>query len=308
MHRHPLLRWRSVWSLLAVLAFVQMTAAQGPPQGPPPGERGQGGRGGAPPKPTRKQVLIWGQMDGGGAYHDSVNAAMVAIYKMGKETGLYDAYIRTDAQFITKQKLTVNANGRDWPVGKNLDSFDAIFFYGMRELPLTQQQMTDLISFVKDDGKGFVAAHTADTAFQRFPEFGEMMGATYDNHPWNRVKATVNVVDSAFPAMKGFPKTFEFEDEMYQVKDFSWEKSHVLMNLDTSTLDMKNPNVHRAPNDFPQAWARMHGKGRVFVSAFGHDSAVWDKPEIQTMWLEALKWALGLTQADITPTPKPAAK
>jgi uncharacterized protein len=297
--RTHLARW-FVAGLLAV-ACATLVAAQ---QGPPPGGQGQRGPGG-PAKPTRKQVLFWGEMTGGGAYHDSVNAAMVTIYKLGKDTGLFDVTLTTNSQFITKQKLTVSADGRDWPVGRNLDYFDAIFFYGMRELPLTQQQMTELVSFVKDDGKGFVAAHTADTAFQRFPEFGELMGATYDGHPWNRVKAQVVVTDPAFPAMKGFAPTFSFEDEMYQVKDFSWDKSRVLLNLDTSTLDMKNQNVHRGENDFPQAWVRMHGKGRVFVAAFGHDSAVWEKPEIQTMWLEALKWALGLTQADVTPKPKP---
>ena len=61
----------------------------------------------------------------------------------------------------------------------------------------------------------------------------------------------------------------------------------------------------RTDGDFPQAWARMYGKGRVFVAAFGHDAATWEKPEIQTMWLEAIKWALGLTEADITPRPRP---
>lgn len=320
MRNAPILpaRWFSVALMMITLASLVIAQAPtqggsgqrgqgGPPAAGAPGAPGQRGPGG-PQRPSRKQVLFWGEMTGGGAYHDSVNAAMVAIYQLGKETGLFDVTLTTNSQFITKKRLTVNANGRDWPVGRNLDYFDAIFFYGMRELPITQDQMTDLISFVKDDGKGFVAAHTADTAFQRFPEFGEMMGATYDNHPWNRTKATVVVMDPAFPAMKPFPQTFEFEDEMYQVKDFSWEKSRVLLNLNTAGLDMKNPNVHRAENDFPQAWARMHGKGRVFVCAFGHDSAVWEKPEIKTMWLEAIKWSLGLTQADVTPKPNTAGK
>jgi hypothetical protein len=254
----------------------------------------------------RKQVLLWGEFTGGGAYHESVNNAMATMYRIGRVSGLYDAYIRTDPQFITKQKLTVNANGRDWPVGKNLDSFDAIFFYGQREIPLTQQQMTDLIAFVKDDGKGFVAAHTSFNAFARFPEFGEMLGATYDGHPWGGVEGPVLVLDPAFPGMNEFPPVFTFRDEFIQVKDFSWEKSRVLMNLDTSKFDMANPNVHRGAGDMPQAWARMHGKGRVFVSGIGHDSALWDRVDVQHMYLEGLKWVLGMTQADATPRPMPA--
>lgn len=280
----------------------------GPPQGPPgTGPQRGGGRGGAP-RVVRKQVLLWGEFTGGGAYHESVNNALATLYRIGRVSGLYDAYIRTDPQFITKQKLTVKAGGRDWPVGKNLDSFDAIFFYGQREIPLTQQQMTDLISFVKDDGKGFVAAHTSFNAFERFPEFGEMLGARYDGHPWGGVEGSVLVLDQDFPGMKEFPPVFTFRDEFIQVKDFSWETSRVLMNLDTTKFDMANPNVHRGAGDMPQAWARMHGKGRVFVSGIGHDSALWDRVDVQHMYLEALKWALGMTQADVTPRPKPEPK
>jgi uncharacterized protein len=290
--------WLSV-VLLTVLA--QMALAQGP-------AGSQGGRGGQPPRPERKQVLVWAEMTGGGAYHPSANAAMVAIYGLGKQTGLFDTTLRTDSQFITKQTLTVQAGGRDWRVGRNLDSFDAIFFFGMREIPLSEQQMNDLLSFVKDDGKGFVAAHTAINAFERFPEFAVMMGAGYDGHPWGQVEATVVVEDPAFPSVAHFPRTFAFRDEMYQVKNFSREDSRVLLALDPSSVDLTRPNVNRTDGDFPQAWARMYGKGRVFVGAFGHDESTWERPEIKTMWLEALKWALGLTEADVTPRPKPAGK
>lgn len=270
----------------------------------PPGER----RGGPPPqqKPDRKQLLVWCDMTGGGAYHDSASRAMAVIEKMGKDTGLFDAYLRTDSQLITKQKVAVHANGRDWPVTKTLDWFDGIFFYGMREIPLSDQQFADLLSFVRDDGKGFVAAHTAITAFVSKPEFAKLMGSAYDNHPWNQVEARVIVEDPAFPAMKHFPPVFTFKDEMYQVKDFSRQDARVLARLDPTSVDMKNPNVHRTDNDFPQVWAKMYGKGRVFVGAFGHDRATWDRPEIQTMWLEAIKWSLGLIDADVTPRPLPA--
>ena len=34
------------------------------------------------------------------------------------------------------------------------------------------------MSFVKEDGKGFVGAHTGDDAFFEWPEFRQMIGAT----------------------------------------------------------------------------------------------------------------------------------
>jgi len=255
------------------------------------------------PPSNRKQVLIWCDMQGGGAYHESVSHAMAVIEKLGRDSKLYDAYIRTDSQFITKQSVTVKADGRDWRVSKNLNSFDAIFFYGMREIPLSDQQKADLLSFVKADGKGFVAAHTADTAFMEWPEFGEMLGARFDGHPWGIIEAPIIVEDPSFPAMKQFPPVFPMKDEIYQAKDFSRDKIRVLLRLDTSKVDMKHQGVNRTDGDFPQAWAKTYGKGRVFFCAFGHETELWDQPAIQTMWLEAIKWSLGLSDADVTPRP-----
>jgi type 1 glutamine amidotransferase len=47
----------------------------------------------------------------------------------------------------------------------------------------------------------------------------------------------------------------------------------------------------------------MYGKGRVFYSALGHAPATWDDPRVQEMYLGAIKWALGLVDAELTPDP-----
>ena len=253
-----------------------------------------------PPKPTRKQVLAWADIRFG-QQHDSVTRALVTIEKLGRETGLFDTWIRTDSQLITKQPVV--AAGR--PITfKNLDYYDAIFFFGVREIELTDQQKADLLSFVKDDGKGFVAAHTASTAFFSWPEFGEMLGGRFDEHPWGITDATVVIEDPAFPAMKHFKPTQVVKDEHYQTKDFSREKIRVLASLDPKSVDMNAPAVHHKDGDFPVAWAKNYGKGRVFYSTLGHAPEYWDTPQIQTMYLEAMKWALRLTDGDAAPRPR----
>jgi type 1 glutamine amidotransferase len=188
---------------------------------------------------------------------------------------------------------------------KTLHDFDAILFYGIGELELTDQQKADVLSFIKEDGKGFVGVHTAITAFYEWPEYGEMIGGYFDDHPWNILDAPVFVEDPNFPAMKAFPKTFTARDEIYQVRNFSRDRVRVLARLDPAKLDLRNPRVHRADNDFAVAWARSYGRGRVFYSTFGHTEESWDDPAMQTMWVEAIKWAMGLTNADVTPRPAP---
>ena len=97
----------------------------------------------------------------------------------------------------------------------------------------------------------------------------------------------------------------ELTDEFYQVKNFSREKSHVVLRLDTSKLP-PNQNLISKNGDFPLAWAKMYGQGRVFYGSFAHDAKTWDNPDVYHMYFEALKWALKLSEADITPRPLPA--
>ena len=52
---------------------------------------------------------------------------------------------------------------------------------------------------------------------------------------------------------------------------------------------------------FPSTWARMHGKGRVFFTAMGHREDVWTSKPFGQVLLGGFSWAMGHTDADITP-------
>jgi len=258
-------------------------------------------------RPARKQVLAWADVRSG-YQHESISHAVATIEHLGRESGAYDTYIRTDSQLITKHPImfeigTGIATGEQF-LAHNLDYFDAIFFFGVREIDLTPEQRADLLAFVRDDGKGFIGAHSGATAFFSWPEFGEMLGGRFDEHPWGITDATVVVDDPRFPAMKAFPAASIFHDEHYQLKDFSRDKLHVLAHLDASTLNLHAPLVHRTDADFPVAWAKTYGKGRVFYSTLGHEDTAWDNPVIQQMYFQAIRWTLGLVNGDAAPSPR----
>jgi type 1 glutamine amidotransferase len=245
--------------------------------------------------PKRKKLLAIGLS--AGFQHDSVSHGLATIWKIGQQSGLWDTFIRTDTQLLTKKKLGSN--------GKNIDYFDAVMFYTTGELPMDDEQKAALMSFVKDDGKGFLGTHSATDTFYKWPEYGEMIGGYFNDHPWHQ-KVTVKVEDRDFPATKHFPPTFEITDEIYQFKEYSRDRVRVLMSLDPNSVDLTKKNVHRTDKDFAVTWVRNFGKGRVFYSSLGHEEQVWDRPDIQQMWLEAVKWAMGMTPGDATPRPKPA--
>lgn len=260
---------------------------------------GQGRQGGGPQRPrVRKVVLAWADTRNGIAQHDSTSHALAVIERLGYESGVYDTYIRTDSNIIANKPLMTT--GQPASGGPSLATVDAIFFMGHRDVPLDAQQRAELAAFVHDQGKGFVAAHVGLTAFEGWPEFGDLIGGRYDDHPWNTASGTVINEDPSFPATKHFPATFPFVDEFYQAKAFSRD-AHVLLRLDTS----KMPSNSQLRNmDFPLAWAKTYGKGRVFYSSFGHAAETWDNRNVAQMYFEAIKWALGLTDGDATPRPR----
>jgi type 1 glutamine amidotransferase len=243
---------------------------------------------------ARKRVLAWADTMTG-YQHDSISHALATMERLGQQSGAYEMYIRTDSQLITKQPIAQPARNT-----RNLNYFDAIFFMGTGE-GLSEQQRRDLLSFVKEDGKGFVGAHTGDDAFFEWPEFGEMIGGYFDQHPWGVFDAPVIVEVPGFAAMKHLPERFTVRDEIYQHKNWQRGKVRVLARLDASKLDYTRPNIHREDHDFAVAWAKMYGKGRVFYCTFGHAPEAWDDPRVQTLYLEAVKWSLRLVGDDVAP-------
>jgi len=132
-----------------------------------------------PPPPHAKEihlkhVLVIAQTKGW--EHDSIPACMVAVYNMGKESGLWDTTLRTDTKLLTKKELKANA--------KNLAYFDLLVFCSTTgELDLDDGQKQDMLSFVHDDGKGFVGIHAALDTNYTWPEYGEMIGGWFNDLP-----------------------------------------------------------------------------------------------------------------------------
>jgi len=244
---------------------------------------------------AKKKLLAIGEEKG--YRHESVSHALATIERLGRESGLWDTTIRTDTEALTKKKLEYNA--------KNLNDFDAVLFYTGGTLEMDDQQKADFLSAIHEDGKGFIGIHSATITFTGWPEYGEMIGGYFDEHPWGTFDAPIVVEDSGFPGMKAWPAAFVLKDEIYQIRNFSRDKVRVLMRLDASKVDLTNPRVHRKDRDFAVTWAKMYGKGRVYYSTLGHPTENWDRPEMQTMYVEAIKWALGLVDADVTPRPAP---
>ena len=224
---------------------------------------------------------------------------MAYIWKWGRDSGLWEAYLRTDTDLITKKNIGGNA--------KTLPNFDAIVFNSSTgELDLTDEQKADLISFVHDDGKGYVGIHASNDCNYKWNEWALITGGWFDQHPWGTFDAPVVLEDADFTAVRHFPKAFLKRDEIYQMKNWSRDNVNVLLRLDETKLKYENnPRIHREDRDFAVAWSKMYGKGRVFYSTLGHTNESWDDPDIQKMYFEAIRWSLGMTEGSTKSHPRP---
>jgi type 1 glutamine amidotransferase len=195
---------------------------------------------------------------------------------LAKKAGFFDVVCSQDS----RAELTA----------ENLKNFDAVFFYTTGELPLSDTQKADFLAFVRG-GKGFMGSHCATDTLYKWKEYGELVGAYFAGHPPGYQKIKVLVVDQNHPATRHLGKEFAIEDEIYQFKDYSPDKVHVLLRIDMKSVPK---NLWRKDNDNPIAWTNQYGKGKVFYTALGHADHVWRDPRFQQHIIGGLRYVLNL--------------
>ncbi len=213
--------------------------------------------------------------------------------------------------FYTTMDLTKDSDKYDTmkgPDGKNVPDSSKLLHKEPGMPPGAKETFLDAIK----NGKGFVGFHSATDTFHSsnakgnmlrdvndrgqdaFDPYIQMIGGEFIRHG-KQQKATLKAIDPKFPGAAAFDDA-RFVEEWYSLKNFAPDL-HVILAEDNT--GMEGDMYQRPP--FPQTWARMHGKGRVFYTSMGHREDVWEKPEFQSLVVGALRWSSGLIEADVTP-------
>ena len=202
--------------------------------------------------------------------HTAIPASITALKEIAAQSGKLEVVQTEDVSLLS-------ATG--------LKNFDAVMFYTTGELPISDTQKRDLLDFVRA-GKGFGGVHSATDTFYKWPEYGELIGAYFQNHPWTQ-DVTIRVKDAKSPLVAHLAPSFRIKDEIYQVRNFAADKVHVLLELDTRSVNMSAPGINPGATEFPLAWTRTYGTGRVFYNALGHFDSTWEDPGIGKMMLQS---------------------
>jgi uncharacterized protein len=209
-----------------------------------------------------------------GYRHDVIPLSSATLMQLGRNSGAFEVIATDDtSEFSTG----------------NLEQYAAVMFYTSGEIPMSDAQKAALLDFVRG-GRGFLGIHSATDTFYAWPDYLDLIGGYFNGHPWHQV-VTIDVADAADPLVAFLGNSLQLKDEIYQISDFDYRGSHVLLRLDPSSVDLGKTGVHQRFYGWPLAWKRLFGLGRVFYSALGHEASVWQDPRYQRILTNAILWS-----------------
>jgi type 1 glutamine amidotransferase len=150
---------------------------------------------------------------------------------------------------------------------------------------LTQDQEKNLVAAVLA-GTGLAGFHGGmGDAFRGSIGYQWMVGGQFVAHPDNIKDYTVNIVNNGDPITDGM-EDFEVHTEQY----------YMLVDPRNEVLATTVAHSVSAPwTDgvvMPCIWKKVHGEGRVFYSALGHERAEFTAvPEQLEITLRGMEWA-----------------
>lgn len=195
----------------------------------------------------------------------------------------------------------------------DLDQYNAIAFYTSGVLtepnkaktpPMSPEGKKRLLQAIAT-GKGFVGFHSATDSFHskgprdqnqtEVDPYIAMIGGEFIVHGAQQ-EATIRAVSPEFPGVREFGRVRKLKEEWYTLKNFA-KDLHVILVEDNE--GMEGDCYQRPP--FPATWARMHKKGRVFYTSFGHRDDIWTNTRVQGIIAGGLAWAMSNVTVDVTP-------
>lgn len=231
---------------------------------------------------AKRRVLYFSQTMGG--RHATIDLGRDVLRKLGAASGAFALDECTDS--------------RKWSA-EYFKPYDAIVSFGGGNLVIPEACRKALLAFVRG-GKGFVGIHAAVVMLPQpaWPEFAQMLGAQYAGILWEQ-PVQITVEDRRHPATRHLGASFTIKDEIYQFARWERAKTHVLLSVDTRSVDVFKLGVRRKDRDFAVAWCHPYGRGRVFYTCLGHSPQTWQDPRFQTHLMNAIRWAMGELPAKV---------
>ncbi len=234
------------------------------------------------PQPTSlKRLLILTETQG--YRHSSIATAVQTIQELGEQTGEWQVTAQADNSAQVTAAITA----------EQLRTVDAVVFANTTgTLSFSPTGRLAFYDWVKAGG-AYIGLHSATDTFHGDSLYLDLVRGEFQQHG---PPLTVSAVpqDTAHPACKSLPSSgWSIYEEIYEFKN--WSRTDV-----RTLLAMRQHPQTNAPGDYPLAWCRRHGQGRMFYTALGHFEATYANPQFREHLKGGIRWALGLAPATET--------
>jgi type 1 glutamine amidotransferase len=255
----------------------------------------------ASPAKARK-VLVYGISFG--PHRFSIRTAQQVFKLLGEKTGAYEAVVSDDLANFEADKLKqfdavifANATGEVFCRPADKAQFNALNADDKRKQELNATRLAKNLDDYVRSGGGFMGIHSATDSLKSQKCYTDMIGAVFSQHPWGpNETAMIKVEAPENPLAAGVFKTdeFKFHDEVYEFREpLDRMQFHVILSLDLAKSDKPNRSLRRTDGDYPIAWTRSYGQGRVFYCSLGHAMTTFADPTILKFWLRGIQYAAG---------------
>lgn len=221
------------------------------------------------------RVLLFTKTDG--FHHESIQEGVAAVRQLAaRHTFAVDWH--ENASIFTDE---------------GLKKYQCIIFLNTTANILNEEQQSAMERFIKG-GKGFVGVHSATDTEYDWPWYNQMIGMMFKIHPAQQT-AYLNIMNTDFPGMQGWPKKMLWTDEWYDFKEILAKDLTYLIKIDEKTY---NPyakwgnNESKGMGDFhPIAWYHNYDGGRAFYTGLGHIGLVYSEPLFLEHLYGGIYWA-----------------
>jgi type 1 glutamine amidotransferase len=167
----------------------------------------------------------------------------------------------------------------------------ALALFTIGETPWSASQRALILDRVRSGALSVLAIHSATDSCYGWDDYGALVGARFDGHPWTQT-FTADVLDPSHPSCAHLGDAWQWHDEVYQFRELRPD-AHVLLRVRDGELALDAAGAHPPSFGYPLAWCFTEGKGRVFSTSLGHFPSAWESPVYLRHLHGGLAWALG---------------
>jgi uncharacterized protein len=169
-----------------------------------------------------------------------------------------------------------------------LEAARVLALFTIGETPWSPIQKEAISTSWQQGNLRILGVHSATDANHQWPEYGAMLGARFDGHPWTQ-DFLIDVLDTEHPATAHLAPQWQWKDEVYLFADLRPD-AHVLLRLAPDQVDLTGPGGRVPDCGFPLAWTVEQDAARTFYSALGHFPGAWETPAYLRHLAGALAW------------------